>query len=261
MDNIVYAESARTLCEVLAERVKSYKRKHPRLNSHQVAKRFNMSASSLTRIMNGDIRTPSIDQVLRVLRGTGCDDILAYLEEYFPEVAGAYKDIYRSMRDKVKYSELHAEEYLSDDKYFRILLICFSRIGTTRNQIFEAFGQVGVLALDHLNEREIVKVDEDGRVRGCSDLISFSDKTVRNVLSKSVMHCSDLSFRNSYNFLSYHSESISKEGQKKIQEILFDANEEIKKIISMKEYEGDMQVYVGLVSDLLMESKQKEKIQ
>ena len=131
------------LCQALRRRVKHYKREHPALSSQQIAKRFNMSSSTLNRIENQDIKNPTIDQVLKVLRGTGeTDDLLGFIEEFYPDIADTYKKVYSHNMER-RFVEVDHERYFKDKSTFSIMLLSLTGKGTSRREVRDLFGRGG----------------------------------------------------------------------------------------------------------------------
>jgi len=85
------------LCIELQKRIAKFKELHPRLSSQQVAKLLDMSNSTLSRIENNEIKKPSIEQVLKILKGTGStQDIYKYIKAYYPEIVTTYDSLYNT---------------------------------------------------------------------------------------------------------------------------------------------------------------------
>ncbi len=81
------------LNEFLQEKIKDYKKAHPRLSSSQIAKKWGMSTSSFNRIENLETKKTSVELSIRILKGVGMTDVLfETLGQYYPE----FRDLYSS---------------------------------------------------------------------------------------------------------------------------------------------------------------------
>jgi len=122
LTDVYQSEPSGELCLILRDRIRDYKKKHPRLSSQQIAKRFNMASSTFNRIENMDIKTPSLDQLIKVLRGTGnLGELLGFLEKFYPEISKTYSNYYNKFPN-TQGSESY-NRFIENPKYFKILLM------------------------------------------------------------------------------------------------------------------------------------------
>lgn len=239
------------LCQALRRRVKHYKKEHPALSSQQIAKRFSMSSSTLNRIENEDIRNPTIDQVLKVLRGTGeTNDLLSFIEEYYPDIAETYKQVYSHNLDNNKVdSEL--EQYFEESNTFLIMILAYTDKGTSLEEIEQEMGIKGVRTLRQLIKKNILSVYE-GEIRGTDSTVKFSQETTKKLLLNTIDSCAQSETINKMkNFLSIQTTGLSDEGTRLVTNILKKTYEEIDNVFKNEQFKGENKYFVGLVSDFL----------
>ncbi|WP_127717789.1 helix-turn-helix transcriptional regulator [Halobacteriovorax sp. HLS] len=249
MDAMTYTSD---LCADLSKRVREYKKSHPALSSTQVAKRFNMSTSSLNRIENCDVRMPAIDQIIKILRGTGAKgDLLKYLDEHYPIIAETYREAYSSKTNE--YIDIDLEYYLNDKDKFIIILLALSGNGTTREEISREFGQQGLLELDFLVDKNLL-LEKDGRIGHNDQLFHTSASTLKSLLANTV----EKSFKSDQlnddqNFISYYALRANREKvSRKIIGILKEAEMQILDVLNDPLNEGEDDIFFGLVTDSLI---------
>lgn len=244
------------LCQALRRRVKHYKKDHPALSSQQIAKRFNMSSSTLNRIENQDIKNPTIDQVLKVLRGTGeTNDLLSFIEEYYPDIAETYKDVYSENLDS-SFIEVNHESYFKDRSTFTIMLLAYTGVGTSKEEVLSLLGQSGIRELINLIQKEVLTESSDGKISAMTgQKVNMSQEAFKSLLMNSIdAHYKVDNFGSGRNFLSFQTSSLSKEvAMPKINAILKDAFSSVQKIIDDPINKGVDKVFIGLTTDTFYE--------
>lgn len=240
------------LCQALRRRVKHYKKDHPALSSQQIAKRFNMSSSTLNRIENQDIKNPTIDQVLKVLRGTGeTNDLLSFIEEYYPDIAETYKDAYSHNSDN-EFISNEAEHFFRDEETYLIMLLAYTGLGTTEEEVYKELGEKGRRTLSRLVDMSILKESSNG-IFYTKDLnAKMSQEVTKKLLLNTIDHCYQSELIGKLNnFLSIQTESINKKGAEELTRILKNAYSDINEVLTSEKFDGDLKFFVGLTSDCL----------
>jgi len=241
------------LCQALRRRVKHYKREHPALSSQQIAKKFNMSSSTLNRIENQDIKNPTIDQVLKVLRGTGeTNDLLGFIEEYYPDIADTYKRVYKD-NGTAEFLSSDTESYFVKEDYFRIMLLAFTGDGTSHEEILSLFGKQGEKKLRELVVKEIITLKANGKLGAPERDYNLSQESMKHLLSMTIKECyKSNELGKSGNFLAMMTKSIDrKKISKEIGDILDDTRKKVLKVLNNPENKGEDKYFVGLVADEL----------
>ena len=249
--------NSETLASALAIRIKTYKKEHPSLSGAQMARRFGMPASSLNRIENEEVRVPTIDQVLKILRGTGATgDILKYLEANYPSIAETYREVYNTANND--FVPLELEQYLNDKDKFLIILLALSGNGTSREEVLGEFGRKGLNELNFLIEKECL-IEKNGRIGKNDKVLNTSVQTLSNLLSMSISECFDSSnTARGENFLVYKAISINKEKVlKKVIAIMKEAESEIMTLLDDPVNQGNDRVFYGMTMDTLINSRSR----
>jgi len=243
-----------TIVDALALRIRTYKKEHPNLSGAQIARRFNMTSSSLNRIENGDVRVPTIDQVLKVLRGTGASgDILKYLDANYPSIAETYREVYDTRNTEFISQDL--ECHLNDKDKFLIILLALTGDGTTREEVLCEFGRKGLSELEYLLEKGHL-VEEDGVIGKNDKILNTSFETLKNLLSFSVSECFNSNGNQKRtNYIAYKAIGVKNDTiKKRISSILKDAQFQIDELLSDKENLGNEKIFIGSVVDNLLRS-------
>ena len=248
MDSMIHTSE---LCEDLSHRIRAYKKEHSNLSGPQIAKRFNMSNSSLNRIENCDVKMPAIDQIIKILRGTGAKgDLLKYLDEHYPIIAETYREAYYSKTNE--FIDIDLDFYLNDKDKFIIILLALTDSGTTREEISREFGQSGLGELNFLVEKNLL-VEKEGVIGGNSDMLNVSPQTFKSLLANSTEKCFKIDkIKSGNNFLYYRAVRTNKEKvMKKIIRIMEDAEQEIKELLKDPSNYGNDDIFFGMVTDSL----------
>ncbi|WP_157765603.1 helix-turn-helix domain-containing protein [Halobacteriovorax marinus] len=242
-----------TIVDALALRIRTYKKEHPNLSGAQIARRFNMTSSSLNRIENGDVRVPTIDQVLKVLRGTGASgDILKYLDANYPSIAETYREVYDTRNTEFISQDL--ECHLNDKDKFLIILLALTGDGTTREEVLCEFGRKGLSELEYLLEKGHL-VEEDGVIGKNDKILNTSFETLKNLISLTAMQClkTDKCIEN-INYLHFKSVGVKDLSVlKRIRGILSDAEAEVAELLNDPNNLGSERIFLGMVSDTLLD--------
>jgi len=259
LENILYRfdqipSSDKGLCSSLRHRLFEYKEQHPKLSSQQIAKRFDMSSSTLSRIENLDIKKPSLDQVIKVLRGTGAtDDLVSYLDEFFPDIAKVYRNFYQNSAAE-EFVKIDAEKYFESKDTFQIMLLAYSGQGTSREEVREIFGLSGEKQLEKLLKEKVLNEKQGGGIGDFGVVVKMSNSTTRKLFSLVVEHCySEDNFEKGNNYINFRTfVGDRKKTMPKIQVVLKKARKEINNIIKEEEFNGSDHIFVGLISDLII---------
>ncbi len=246
-----------TLCEALGERIRSYKVDHPNLSGTQVAKKFNMSASSLNRIENGDVRVPTIDQVLKVLRGTGATgDLLKYLDENYPIIAETYRDLY-SHNLKSTFVDVQFEKFFENRDTFLLSLLLVTKDHLTRSEIDFLFGLEGQTVINKLLESKYVKEEGNKVYFVSNESLQMDQETLKKLLSLTLEKCYRADQINKgLNYLSFKSSEVNLEkAMPKVINILKEAHLKISNLMNQNENKGSDSIFFGLVADSLVEKQ------
>lgn len=253
MDTVVSGNES--VVDALAVRIRTYKKEHPNLSGAQIARRFNMTSSSFNRIENGDVRVPTIDQVLKILRGTGATgDILKYLDAHYPQIAETYREVYDTRNTEFVPQDL--ECHLNDKDKFLIILLALTGDGTTRDEVLREFGRKGLSELEYLLEKGHL-VEENGVIGKNDKILNTSFETLKNLLLFSVQDCYEpCRAMSKENYIYYKAIGVKDESiTRRIGAILKNAQNEIEDMLSKPENLGSEKIFYGVVIDSLLNNK------
>jgi transcriptional regulator with XRE-family HTH domain len=150
------------VCEVLRSKIRAYKKEHPRLNSSQIARKFGIATSTFNRIENLDIRNPSIDQAVKILRGVGSsEDVADFIRMYYPEI---HEGLFEYFVETSKMNDVNEsiEKYFHDEATYKMMLYASSYSGLDENFVLQEFGRSGHKTFMKLAAKGIL-VNKNGR--------------------------------------------------------------------------------------------------
>lgn len=251
-------EESQSVAEELSNRIRAYKRKRPNLSSQNIAKRFGMSASTFNRIENLDIKTPTFEQIVRVLSGTGHDeDLVRFVEVKFPHLSHLITKKYvERFGEQRPVMEAKVREYLINSRYTKMLTFLLSKKNINRKVFKEEFGNDGLTILDELIQDNVV-LERDGLLLTTTDyhyIPSVSD--VRDIFINLLQTAFDVKGaeeRKSANLISVQVKTFNAQ---KILPIMHDKlsalHHEFESMFKNPDYAGDDPIYLGLVCDTLI---------
>jgi transcriptional regulator with XRE-family HTH domain len=248
-----------TLAEELSKRIRRFKKQRPHLSSQQISKRFGVTSSTLNRIENLDIRTPSFDQVLKILKGTGNEeDIVKYVEANYPDAGKAFVN---HIKSDAYWKALSPEfvEALKDPETSKILFIVESRNETSLDYIQKHYGLEGIKILKRLQLQKFIEL-KNGKVYSKKNLAKIPNKKdSRDILTTIIKNHYDFIGSmegTAENHLEFGVSSVSaNKAMPVIKDILSEASSKILEVINQKEYEGNDSFYWGLTTDTLVPNK------
>lgn len=247
------------LCQILRQRILTYKKAHPRLSSQQIAKRFNIASSTLNRIENMDIKTPSFDQVVKVLRGTGnTDELLELVDKFYPELSKAYLEYFKSLA-RPEGTEI-VQSYLSNKKYFKIML-AITAVGISEKQVSKLYGEQGLNILEELIRYKVIKHNSEYDCYIVSgESFALDEKTsieiFRNYLSEYSRDykIDDLQRMFSVDVMGINKDQVLPE----VLNVLREARLKIKKLTDRPENQGDDALFIGIAGDIFFKRSNYE---
>ena len=154
MDNLIQERG-----EIVRKILLSKKEKSPYLSTSQLAKEWNVSQATLSRIENGHDNV-SFDQFFKIMQASGNLDVFVkQLEKMDPTISNKLKDDYKHNLTHTFISE-EKSKFFSDKDFFKIAITASNKnISVTRQFIKDEFGNQGIKKLDIL----IPNPFEDGK--------------------------------------------------------------------------------------------------
>lgn len=169
----VYLERP-NVCELLQEQLRKYRKAHPRLSGAQIARRLGVSTSTMNRIENGDIKTPTIDQAVKILRACcGPEEVAEFMRTYYPDIHHGLLDYFKMSSERVQLEE-DVEQYFCDESTYMMMLFATTKAGLSENWVLQEYGRSGHQKFMKLAARGVFK-NKNGRF--------FASETEVNVKS------------------------------------------------------------------------------
>lgn len=252
--DVVRPKDEGELCKLLKERIQVYKKAHPRLSSIQIAKRFGISSSSFGRIENLDILSPSLDLVVKILRGTGnLEELIDFLEKFFPDVSASYSSFYK----KYKHATLESpfSKYVQQRRYFKILIV-IATTSLSQNEVTKYFGKEGKTIIKELLEARVVYFDGVSYKVNEKRFSIDDDTTIQvhmNTLQEFAVNydSNDLLRCYSVDYVKVNSEKVVLE----VMDVIRKARNEIMDILLDTNNSGEDVFFVGLSADTVFKKK------
>ncbi len=243
------SECKKELCLDLKQVVQTYASAYPNLSLPQISKKINVAYPTLNRIMNGS-GNPSLSVVTNILVNTGNGKRLEdFMTRMDPDMAKAFKNYFSHNHDTPVLDPKTSTLFANKD-YLFILLLAFSKSGTSREEIRDEYGKAGINRLEELIDQKILS-ETSGVIRGDVSRVTFNQK----VMKEAVLHCIEESYDPSQfgkgtNWLSLQTESVNKQKAiPEIRRILQSAYSEIKEILYSDEFQGEDKIFISMIAD------------
>jgi len=249
------------LPEFLSECVRLIKKRHPRFTSIQLSKRLGLSNSTFDRISKSDVKFPSFNNALKIVReACGEKNLLNFIKKFYPEMLEEFVSIYPN-NNAVKFVEAGAEKFFEDSSSYELMLMISSGKGVTRNLVQEEMGKKGLKVLDTLIKNTIVE-EKNGRIQ-INGKINATQTTVHQLMQNLIASNYHIeNFGKEGNWLTVQYEAVNKDlAWPVIKSALNEANKKIKEVFANPIYQGKDIVWVGLSGDSLISDQKKMAIE
>ena len=247
-------------CERVKACIESYLLKNLNLTLVNVEEKTSVPHSTLRRIMNGT-GNPSAKAVIKIFLSLGFDnELVNYMKDYHPEIA-AIIDMKNSHNEEFSFVNEQDSQYFVSEDYFSIITMAYTTCGITEAEVNEEFGKIGVLRLNELLEKGVIRKDGT-RFKGMLEnyKLSFSDTKRRIELGLRLYKLNEAGDIN--NWISFQTESISLDGLsalKLLQQKQFNERKEL--IFTNPIYSGTLKVYSAAVSSTFLTFKDLGELQ
>ena len=253
----VYLERP-NVCEILQSHIRNFKKEHPRLSGAQIARRFGVSTSSLNRIENGDIKNPTIEQAVKVLRATcGPETVAEFMRTYYPDIHHGLLDYFKASSERVELEE-DVEQYFCDESTYMMMLFATTKRGLSENWVLQEYGRTGHQKFMKLAAKGVLK-NTDGRFYVSKNEMEIGIKCGMKLIEifgkKAYEEASTFGApKNTAYNVEYSSVNYEKI-QYKLNELIDDFKFEISALISAPENSGADLLFHGSVTKLIKELK------
>ena len=245
------------LKDFLSDCIKSIKKTYPMLSSVQLAKKLDISSSTFSRFENCEIKKPSFNHALKVVReACGENKLQDFIKSHYPEMFKDYAKTYPGNAD-LEFVSKDAEVYFQDTMTFELMMMATTNSGLTNEMITSEFGRQGLLTLEKLVEKNILKSENGKYTLGTK--VNAGQETVKKLFQNLVNSSYDLeAFGTQKNWLSVQYESVdAKKVAPKLRDIYINANKEIRELFNTPDNTGSDIMWAGLVMDSLLKEKRE----
>ncbi len=239
------------LCEALRFKIKSFKRENPNLSGLQIAKIFGMASSTLNRIENRSIRTPSLDQVVKVLRGVGAHgELIEFMDEFYPAISDSFRK-HIVHKENVKPNE-HVMKMIFEPGNFRIFVLAACGSGVSKEYIKDTLGLDGVRRAEKLIQENIINSKDGLLVVGNNSDITFDRVYSKDLLIRLITDQYTIENGNGIETGIAIASTCSVKDQATINEIkkiLKNARDSIHRLTDSDEGKGDIKYFFTICCD------------
>ena len=242
-----------SILDIAQNCVHTLKARHPNCSSAQIASNIGMEQSTFSRIENGQTKSPNLNSVIKLLLASGMSfKLTKVIEKLNPSLAQVLeKNMSHNAENPFIGSEL--SHYLKMPVYRNVILLASSRSGTTRKEIEQECGELGLQKLDELLKKGIFQESEEAGIRATEKgvRVTFDQDTLTELLINCIQdYYASKDFALSKNWLSIQTESVNKDKvlgliRSKMQRVY----NEVEEMIRLPEYQGNDKIFVGMVTD------------
>lgn len=243
------------LKEFLSDCIQSIKKSYPNLSSVQLAKKLDLASSTFSRFENREINKPSFNHALRIVReACGETRVQDFIKLHYPEMFNNFAKTYPGNVD-LEFIPQESESFFEDPNTYELMMMATTNAGLTSEVVRFEFGKRGLLTLDKLIERKILKEENGKFILGTK--VNAGQETVKKLLSNLVDSGYDINaFGTHQNWLSVQYESVNaKKVKPKLREIYIRVNKEIRELFNDPDNSGFDIIWAGLVMDSLLKIK------
>lgn len=240
----------------LKDCIQKIKEKSPHLSSNAISTKLRIATSTFNRIENLEVKKPTLDHALKIVRAAcGDGEVKKFIEKFYPNMLSNFLKVY-SENSNIPFVKLEAESYFEDPGTYELMMMATTAFGITREKTSIEFGNRGLKALDKLLEKGIL-IEINGVISN-SENINASQETIQKLLLNLVGISYDLDGLDAEkrNWLSVQYESVNKEKVLPIaSEIIHEANKKLRYAFTDPKNKGQDIIWAGMVVDFLPTTK------
>lgn len=244
----------------LKQLIEAYLKAHPYQSVNSLASRANCSPQTIWNLVNGDTKRPSVRVLVKVLGALHPgESLLEISNKYHGNIKQSLAKFAEKItaNKKAKYlPEEMADAFASPTK-FQIMLLAFSKKGTTRSEVQKFLGDKGSFELTKLLRKKIL-VEKEGFIQGLSDSVTMDQESIRQLFINSLSSCYQVDgYVRGENWLSFQSESVKREVVlPQVNKVLRKAFKDIQNILDAPENKGADVLVCGMMADGLFPKPQ-----
>ena len=255
-----------TLTTQLKELVDNYFVQHPHMSMNALANKSGVGATTLRRIRSNSIKgDPAPHTVLGLVSSITKEKRLSILikkcegpiGELLKETFGPYAEegITHQYSEDLNY-------YLKDSTSYFIYKLAANRCGTSRFEIQDNYGRLGLKKLEELmNAGLITEKKEEEKLHATRKDYALDVNMVANHMPQLVSHYKPDEISEGKNLFYTMSEGLNEDGIKKVKEVQKEAIKKIMVIMQSPFYEGNIPYFTLDMADTLKMPKIKGALQ
>ncbi len=251
--------SSENLNQELQQLITHFLNSHTHLSLNALAERSNTSHTTLRRIMHPATKTePAPHTILNLVSYIKKESRIAVL---LNEVGGAIGEHLKKHFSKFIFDQETKHEMdqdlnlvLQDPLYYFIYKLAANRRGTTQLEIYDLYGQLGIVKAQELVAKNIL-VDEKGALHAIKKNFSLDITLAKKHLGDLVNFYKPESLAEGKNLFYSLSESITQEAIEQIKQIEREAVKKIHQIMEAPASHGSIPYFAVVVSDTLAFAK------
>jgi hypothetical protein len=231
------------ICDILREKMMAYI--EPRDESVRwLSQRVGLPYSSVYRIISREAHNCTFRNAYQILKVVAPDEAKTILVEHFPNFSPLIEQDKNFVENEDKMDKA-LELTLKTKMLYLVHSMASTTLGTTRSEVKDTYGRVGIECLDLLLEQEILAERRDGVIK---DLLHDTNQINEDHLRQMVRYNLD-SFQASDKFsgIVNHVEGYSEEGAEEIRQLVRDTNAKLLEIRKDPSKIGKRRLFVSLV--------------
>ena len=205
--------------KMLSKCISDLREKYPRFNDGQIADKISMSRPTFNRLVKGQ-KTPRIDNVLKMVLGSGNQKILGDVVSLFDEHLGnsLKTTLSVALREENKiFTHGELENLLDDRDVFVAYLLASNQGGTDSFQLTEALGNSSKSAINTLLKKGIVKEEKNRYIVANKGTLVRSFDSIKRHLTTYSRFYNPEHVGKERNYVHSLTEGLNIEGVKKVQ--------------------------------------------
>lgn len=233
-----------SICEILRERMIAYI--EPRDESVRwLSQRVGLPYSSVYRIISREAQNCTFRNAYQILRIVSTEDAKEILVKHFPTFAPLIANDSNLLENQSKATRAIGIAVQTEMLYV-IHSMCSTALGSTRSEIKENYGKVGLDALDYLIDQEVVAEKRDGTIKDIYYEVNLT--TQYDELKKAIKFNVDLINLSRQKSLLYNLvEGLSENGLAVSHQIVMRAIKELEEVKKNPEMIGSKKCFVNLL--------------
>ena len=231
-----------------------------KLSIQDLADKANSSYTTIREIKKGVLKSLSVKKALEISRRLNGPQTIEELLSTGKEDEVDVDEISRKYSHLFDYNILpHAlYELFGNKKFSKILWAAFSTKHISKDEIELRWGQEGIDKLNYLLEVGLVK-DDHGTIVGVTSSAGGAPSSAIKELQVGVTEYKPKNQRDEMNWVSFQTNSVNEKFVKEFREELRGMFRKFNKKVNDINYQGDRQMFFGMIFDTYLENLDKNK--